>query len=153
VIPVVIGSELLDTLYAIAREAFPEECCGYLRGAAGVATELVQCRNAQADGDHPTHPERTAESGFVISGRELFELARTFSTKHPAAVVYHSHTNGRAYLSTVDRENAIAGGEPAYPVQHLVIGVTAGGVTEAALFAWNPAARGFDEVARFSGRC
>lgn len=113
----------------------------------------MRCRNAQAEGDHPTHPERGAETGFVIAGRELFELARAFSTENPPVIVCHSHTNGRAYFSDVDRVNARAGDGPAYPVQHLVIGVTAQGVTEVAQFAWDEDAGDFVEVARWDARC
>jgi len=148
-----IPDDLLASIGAHAREAFPRECCGYLRGAEGVVNKVVRCRNAQANGDHPTHPERGAETGFVITGSELFEFARAFSSERPPLVVYHSHTNGRAYFSEVDRVNAMAGAEPAYPVQHLVVGVTADGVREHAIFAWNAATGGFDEVARFPARC
>lgn len=144
---------LLDAIYAHAREAFPAECCGYLRGTEESLDEIVRCRNAQPDGEHPTHPERGAEIGFVIAGRELFELARTLHTDRPARVVYHSHTNGRAYLSAVDRQNAMVDGRPTYPVQHLVVGVTAEGVTEVATYAYSDEDRDFVEVARFQARC
>lgn len=125
-----------------ATAEFPHECCGYIRGADGLADEVVRCRNAQADGEHPTHPERGPETGFVIAGRELFEFARAFRTDRPPLVVYHSHPNGGAYLSGVDRENL------AYPVHSLVVGITAAGVTELALFTPDGT-----EVARFSPRC
>jgi proteasome lid subunit RPN8/RPN11 len=85
-------------------------------------------------------------------------FARSFDTDRPARVVYHSHTNGRAYFSTVDRRMADG---PAYPVQHIVIGVgvTAGArpasdrapaITEVAQFAWSEAARDHVEVARWA---
>ena len=109
------------------------------------------------DGAHPIVPARGADTGFVIEGAELFQLARSFDGDRPARVVYHSHTNGRAYFSTVDR--AIAAG-PAYPVQQLVIGVTlpasaAHGasrpaITEVAQFAWSEAAQEHVEIARWS---
>lgn len=152
---VCIPEELRAALCAHAREAFPAECCGYLRGAraGGTATEIVRCRNAQADGDHPTHPERSAESGFVIAGRELFEFARSLQTDCPPLVVYHSHTNGRAYFSAIDCDNAAPGGSPAYPVQHAVVGVTTEGPTDLAMFAWSEEDRAFVEVARFDARC
>jgi proteasome lid subunit RPN8/RPN11 len=128
-----ISAVLRDQIYAHARRCFPAECCGYLRGAAGV-DEVVECRNAQLDRDHPTEPDRGADTGFVIAGAELLAFARTFDSPRPARVVYHSHTNGRAYFSNVDREVATAHGEPAYPVQHVVVGLTVEGVVEAAQF-------------------
>jgi proteasome lid subunit RPN8/RPN11 len=115
---IAIPAPLLDEIYAHARAAFPAECCGYVRDH-----DIVRCHNAE-----PNAPDR----GFVIDGRELFDFARSFESEHPARVVYHSHPNGRAYFSETDRAMAIAA---AYPVQHLVVGVTADGVTEAAQFA------------------
>ncbi len=127
-----------------ARAEFPAECCGYLLGDP--VDTAVACRNAQLDGDHPTAPDRGADTGFVIAGAELFAFARSFDGPRPARVVYHSHTNGRAYFSHVDREVARLAG---YPVEHLVVGVTSQGVTEAAQFAWSADAADFIELARW----
>jgi proteasome lid subunit RPN8/RPN11 len=151
VTPIAIPAELRAAIYAHARAAFPAECCGYLVGAAaGAVDAVVACRNAQADGGHPSAPERSAETGFVIAGDELFRFARGFDSASPPRVIYHSHSNGRAYFSSVDR--AMADG-PAYPVQHVVIGVAqAAGrpeVTEVAQFAWSQTARDHVEIARW----
>lgn len=126
---ITIPAPVLARIYQHAREAFPDECCGYLVGARDVE-DVVPCRNAQGDGS--TSPERGADRGFVISGRELFDFARSFDTGRPACIVYHSHTNGRAYFSETDRVMAVSA---RYPVQHLVVGVTADAITEAAQFA------------------
>lgn len=115
---IAIPPPMLDEIYAHARAAFPAECCGYVTDDV-----VVRCHNAET-----VAPDR----GFVIDGRELFDFARSFASDRPARVVYHSHPNGRAYFSETDRAMAITA---AYPVQHLVVGVTAGGVTEAAQFA------------------
>jgi proteasome lid subunit RPN8/RPN11 len=144
---VAIPEDLLAAIYAQAIAAFPDECCGYLVGAsADAVSAVVACRNAQIDGAHPIAPERGADTGFVIAGAELLRFARSFDTECPARVVYHSHTNGRAYFSTVDRQMAAG---PAYPVQHVVIGVLHGSVHEAAQFAWSAAAGDYIEVARW----
>ena len=107
-IAVRIPDAVLAAVEAHACEAFPHECCGYLRGhqSGNEVDEVVRCRNAQTDGEHPTHPERGAETGFVITGTELFAFAKTFQTDRPAAIVYHSHTNGRAYFSAVERSRS-----------------------------------------------
>jgi proteasome lid subunit RPN8/RPN11 len=171
VTPIAIPDEILAAVYAHAIAAFPDECCGYLIGAApGAVDAVVACRNAQAGGDRPLAPElgaRGAETSFAISGHELFQFARSFATDRPARIVYHSHTNGEAYLSTVDRR--IAAG-PAYPVQHIVVGVTAPAiepspsvtrgphpaidpspsVTQVAQFAWSDAEHDYVEVARWA---
>jgi len=155
--PLAIPLPLLEQIYAHARRCFPAECCGYLAGANGVDT-IVECRNAQLDGDHPTQPARGADTGFVIAGAELIAFAKSFDTARPARVVYHSHTNGRAYFSAVDRDIAIsrameettnAAVWPTYPVQHLVVGVTELGIVETAQFAWDGSARDYVEVARW----
>lgn len=149
--PIAIPPYVLATIYEHARAAFPDECCGYLVGPRGAAVVdgAVLCRNAQRDGEHPTVPDRDADTGFVIGGRELLAFARSLDGDRPARVVYHSHTNGRAYFSAVDREVAASPSGPHYPVQHLVVGVTADGPTEAAQFAWSDEAREFVEVARW----
>ena len=143
-----IAPALLAAVYAEARRAFPHECCGWLTDDA-----IRPCVNAQASGEHPTAPERGAETAYVIGGAELLELARGFDGPRPARVIYHSHPNGRAYFSSTDREVATSpwGDGPAYPVQHLVVGVDATRVVEAALFAWSDDAAGWVEVARLPG--
>ncbi|MDB4957641.1 MAG: hypothetical protein JWO36_5210 [Myxococcales bacterium] len=139
-------------IYEHARAAFPAECCGYLvseRDRPDHGHRVIRCTNAQASGMNPAAPDRSKETGFVIAGTELFAFAKSFDGPSPARVVYHSHTNGRAYFSEVDRAVAIAAGRPTYPVEHLVVGLTAGGVTEAAQFAWSDEAGEFVEVARW----
>ena len=149
--PIAIPDDVLAAVYAHAIAAFPDECCGYLIGAVpGAVDAAVACRNAQADGGHPLAPElgaRGPDTGFVIEGHELLRFARSFDTERPARVVYHSHTNGRAYFSTVDRRMAAG---PAYPVQHVVVGVAARAVTQVAQFAWSDAAQDYVEIARWT---
>lgn len=142
--PVVIAPRLLAAIAAHARATSPRECCGYLIGERGAnaVDELVACHNAT-----------DAPDEYAIDGRELLAFATSFASSRPARVVYHSHTNGRAYFSARDRAYALAGGDrPAYPVQHLVVGLTASACTEAALFAWDASEAGFVEIARFSAQ-
>jgi proteasome lid subunit RPN8/RPN11 len=137
-----LAPELLAEIYAHARAAFPAECCGYV-----IDDRVVRCTNAQDTGANPIAPERGADTGFVIAGRDLYDFARAFAAPAPPRVVYHSHTNGRAYFSDVDRAASTTEAGPTYPVQHLVIGVTSEGITECAQFAWDGGA--FVEVARW----
>ena len=156
---IAISEELLAQLYAHARVAFPAECCGYLVGPRGAdrAVAVMACTNAQPGAGHrtpssvgPEASQRTPETGFSIAGRELFELVRSLDGPRPARVVYHSHTNGRAYFSELDHAFASADGRPVYPVQHLVIGVVATGVTEIAQFGWSDALNRHVELARWN---
>jgi proteasome lid subunit RPN8/RPN11 len=89
----------------------------------------------------------------VFAGEDLIELNRSLDKNEPALIIYHSHPNGRAYLSETDRSVATSpwGDGPAYPVQQLVVGIHAEKVVESALFAWSDEENGFVEVARFEG--
>ena len=149
-----IPSALLEEVYREARRAFPAECCGWLVGPReGAVSQVRPCANQQASGEHPTAPERGAETAYLIAGDDLYAFARSLDGERPARVIYHSHPNGRAYLSATDIAVAMSpwGEGPAYPVQQLVVGVDRAAVREAALFAWSEAQRGFVEVARFAG--
>ena len=153
--PVSIPRGVLDTVFLEARRAFPAECCGWLTGPRGEdgITGIRPCNNAQAEGDHPTTPGRTAETAYVIAGDDLLAFARAFDGPEPPRVIYHSHPNGRAYFSKTDQEVATSpwGDGPAYPVQQLIVGIDGERVVEAALFAWSDADGGFVEVARLPG--
>ena len=153
--PVEIGADILEEIYREARISFPAECCGWLAGAGdGARVSLVRsCINDQASGNHPTVAERTSEAAYVLSGEDLLALNRSFDTEEPALVIYHSHPNGRAYLSETDRQVATSpwGDEPAYPVQQVVIGIDEHRVVEAAHFAWSEEESGFVEIARYAG--
>ncbi len=136
-----IPPALREAMAAHARAAFPAECCGYLTGprdAHGVDA-IVACANLA----------REAERAYEIGGRELLALVRGLAGATPARAIYHSHTNGRAYFSARDAAIAASDGQPIYPVDHVVLGVTADGGVEAARFAWSMTARAYVEVERW----
>jgi len=154
--PVAIPIPLLRSVYREARRAFPGECCGWLSGpraSPGIVDRARPCTNAQERGQHPTRPDRTVETAYVLSTTDLLALNHSFDGDEPARVIYHSHPNGRAYFSATDREVALSpwSDGPAYPVQHLVVGIDARRVNAAALFAWSAAEKRFVEVARYAG--
>ena len=153
--PLDIPRNILEQIYRQAREVFPEECCGWLAGPLdGQGVTIVRaCDNVQAAGNHPIAADRTAETAYVFKAEDLLELSRSLDTDTPARIIYHSHPNGMAYLSETDRYVATSpwGGEPAYPVQQLVIGIDNTTVREAALFAWSEEEDGFVQIARFDG--
>ena len=153
--PLQIPAEIMHDVFRQARASFPAECCGWLNGPAD-GTSVSGIRpvvNDQASGNHPTVAERTAESAYVFSTQDLLELNNSLDTATPARIIYHSHPNGRAYLSETDRTVATSpwGDGPAYPVQQLVVGIDGDRVVEAALFVWDDDASGFVEIARFEG--
>ena len=83
----------------------------------------------------------------------MLALNNSLDSEAPARIIYHSHPNGRAYLSDTDRTVATSpwGDGPAYPVQQLVVGIDDQRVVEAALFAWDDASQGFVELERYAG--
>ena len=150
-----IPPDVLADMYRDARGAFPAECCGWLSGSmdGGEVTVVRACENAQASGTHTTEAHRGAETAYVITGADLLSLNHTLESEMPARIIFHSHPNGRAYLSPTDREVATSpwGDGPAYPVQQLVVGIDDRRVVEAALFAWSDDEGGFVQIASFEG--
>jgi proteasome lid subunit RPN8/RPN11 len=155
VTPIVIPTAIMKQLFAEARRAYPDECCGWLTGPAGgpAVDSIRPCENAQDSGEHPIAADRSARAAYVIAGDDLLAFNRGFQEPSPPRIIYHSHPNGRAYFSATDQEVARSpwGDGPAYDVQQLVVGIDAERVTEAALFAWSDAAGAFVEIARYPG--
>ena len=153
--PLEIPAQILSEVYREARRAFPFECCGWLSGPADSPEVNVvrSCENAQDSGTHPTQAARGAETAYVITGDDLLSLNLSLDSETPAKVIFHSHPNGRAYLSPTDREVASSpwGDGPAYPVQQLVVGITDTRVEEALLFAWSDEEEGFVQIASYQG--
>ena len=150
-----IHDDILAEIYLHAREEFPNECCGWLTGPreSDSVAKVRRAVNAYRPSAHPTAPDRTAETAYVIDGADLLELNNTMDDPEPPLVIYHSHPNGRAYFSDTDRKVATDpwGDGPVYPVRQLVVGIGADRVVEARLFDWDDTKKGFVEVARFDG--
>ena len=150
-----IPPAILDSIFREARAAYPAECCGWLVGPADSDSidAIRPAANAQASGTHPTEAQRTAETAYVFNTADLLALNHSLDSDTPARIIYHSHPNGRAYLSDTDRTVATSpwGDGSAYPVEQLVVGIDAQRVVEAALFSWDDTSGGFVEVARFPG--
>jgi proteasome lid subunit RPN8/RPN11 len=145
---VVIPADILEAIYRQAREEFPKECCGYLRGT-GASTRLVSCKNRQDQLhalDPSAHP-RTAENAYNIGGKELLDLVRSFDGDDPVTIIYHSHPRVGAYFSEEDVRAAISAG---YPVDYLVIDAQETGIKEAILFRRE--GDGYAELARYPGQ-
>ena len=155
IMPLEIPPEILEDIYREARTAYPTECCGWLFGPRDgtVAASIRRCANDQSANAYISVADRTAETAYNLSGPDLLELNSSLDSETPALMIYHSHPNGRAYFSDTDREVATSpwGGEPAYPVQQLVVGIDSRRVVEAALFAWSDKEEGFVEINRFEG--
>ena len=87
-----IAQELLDRIVDHARREAPNECCGVVSAADGVAHAVRPTRNVVAS------PLR-----FEIDGLELSRLLFEFEDEgRELAAVYHSHVRTEPYPSQTD---------------------------------------------------
>ena len=153
--PVSVPRSFLQEIFTHARESFPDECCGWLTGEKNshTANGVRKAVNTYDRKTHPTATDRTAQTAFVISDKDLLALNQTLEDDIRPLIIYHSHPNGRAYFSETDRNNAVDpwGSGPAYPVQQIVIGINNDQIVEAKQFAWDTESEDFVEVATFEG--
>lgn len=90
----------LEGLRRRAREAAPDEVCGFLLGARDQVAELIEAPN--------THPEPSR--GYRIHPRDCLAALRKARKENLQVLgVFHSHPEGPANLSTVDRREAHPG--------------------------------------------
>jgi proteasome lid subunit RPN8/RPN11 len=134
--PVEMPPDVLHELYAHAREALPEECCGLVIGGPGARfSRVVRCRNemSRRHSEDPVRFPRDNRSGFWMSevdSQRALEEAEAGGQRVTA--VYHSHVDVDAYLSELDLEYAEPGVFP--DAAQLVIAVSEGGVKRVAIF-------------------
>ncbi len=107
-----IGNDVVLTLsedYVIemithAKEDAPNECCGIIAGADGIAHKLYRANNAEAS------PYR-----YSVDPQDLLRIYRDLdSNGWDVLVIYHSHTQTAAYPSPTDVR--LAAWEDAYYV-------------------------------------
>jgi len=124
----------LAELFSHAEAQYPEECCGFVLsdGAVRAATNI---QNDLHRADPHRYP-RDARRGYTMSIDDVRFLERSFATRTPAAVIYHSHPDVGAYFSDEDRDKALFAGAPVYPVSYLVIDVRDGRALGAVLFSF-----------------
>jgi proteasome lid subunit RPN8/RPN11 len=148
-----ITPEALAALYAHARREYPRECCGIVFGPKGEARadRAKVCRNIQDDlhAQDPVAHTRDARTAYNLEAAEIFALQKSLRGDAPAKIVYHSHVEVGAYFSDTDQAAAQFDGEPAYPVEYVVIDVAQAGVRGAAQFAWDDEARKYVEIGRY----
>ncbi len=125
----------IEALREAAAAAYPDECCGLLVGegaAALTVTEVIPVLNVA----------ETPERAFAIDPQKQFDVLRaTRGTDRRVIGHYHSHPNGHAIPSA--RDLAMAHDPAAVWV---VVGITAGGVSEMRAFVCPAGAPAFVEV-------
>lgn len=135
-----LPAALLAEMRAHGRAAYPEECCGFLIGAApereaeGERTiEALERAGNQFDGERRRR--------FLIRPEELRELEHRLEGTGRAVVgFYHSHPDHPARPSQFDQEHAW----PWY--SYVVVAVTASDTPAVAAFELEPESATFREV-------
>jgi proteasome lid subunit RPN8/RPN11 len=155
-----IPLQVLQTIYAHARETYPEECCGFLIGPrdTAVVDAARPCVNEQ-NRYHALDPERfprTAREAYYLGGKDLRFLVESISSLRPVKIIYHSHPDVGAYFSAEDTRAALgrepdATADPLYPVDHIVIDAQADHIAGAKMFRWHPTQRLFVQIDEYAG--
>lgn len=145
--PALLHVELLNGIFAHARECYPDECCGILLGPrGGKAVTQVRCTNVQDLRHSAGESELDAGHGFWIDERELLPALQQAQAKgHDLLIVYHSHVDTEAYFSREDLRGALGpDGTPLWPgVAQVVLSVQQGEIRSVGLFEWDAQTGGF----------
>jgi adenylyltransferase/sulfurtransferase len=139
-----------DRIRTQAETEYPAECCGavLVRDGARPDRLVLPCRNVQNElhAKDPVRYPRDARTAYFIDTKDLLAIGRREAEGYRVAVIYHSHIDVGAYFSPTDKQNALIGGEPAYPdTAYVVLSVLEGKVVDARAFVWNGAERDFVE--------
>lgn len=146
----VLTREALAAIYAHARAEYPYECCGLVAGprgesAADVVTTCVNIQNQLHAQDPKAHP-RDASTAYQLEPKVLIAMEKGLRGPQPTKLIYHSHVNVGAYFSATDQAVAQFDGEPAFPVEYVVVDVQASGCRGAKQFAWDDASKSYIEI-------
>src|SRR5262245_40779366 len=150
----ILSGEALDVIYAHARRDYPNECCGIVYGPRSqpVANRVICCKNIQnrMHADDPARYLRDARRAYCLDERDMVALQKSLRGDTPAKIVYHSHVEVGAYFSVADQEGALFDGEPAYPIEYVVVDIRAVGTSTAKQFAWDAEQRIYIEVRAYT---
>ena len=136
--PAVLPNSVLNEIFAHAREADPEECCGLVTGDDEERhRHVVRCRNDMTlwhQRDAATYP-RDGSQGFYMNEQDYLRADdEATARRERVTCVYHSHIECGAFFSEMDQDFA---SQPLFPfpdADHIVVAVIGGSVVEHALF-------------------
>lgn len=151
----VLSREALAVIYDHARRDYPKECCGIVYGprGQGTADRATPCENIQ-DRLHAEDPQRfsrDARTAYNLEARDIFALQKSLRGDTPAQIVYHSHVEVGSYFSDTDQAAALFDGEPAYPVEYVVVDIQADGPRGAKQFCFDPDQKKYVEIGDYPG--
>lgn len=143
----------LEAIYAHARRDYPKECCGIVYGPReqAIADQATPCENIQ-DRLHAEDPQqftRDARTAYNLDARDIFALQKSLRGATPAKIVYHSHVDVGSYFSDTDQAAAQFDGEPAYPVEYVVVDIRSDGARGCKQFAWDVGQKKYVEVGAY----
>jgi proteasome lid subunit RPN8/RPN11 len=145
--PVVIPAPILNEVFAHAREAEPEECCGLITGDAFARhRHVVRCRNdmTQHHRRDPAAYPRDGTQGFYMNEQDYVRAEDEAEARgERVTCVYHSHVDCGPYFSETDQEFAE---QPLFPfpeADHLVVSVVGGKIVDQALYRREPGGAAF----------
>ena len=93
-----IPTALYEEIIAHCRSRFPKEACGILAGHDGAVAQVYPMTNVE---DSPI--------GYAMDPKEQLHIEKQMRQRQQRMVgVYHSHTAGAAYPSSVDVRLAIS---------------------------------------------
>ena len=132
-----------------SREAYPEECCGFVLVAE--ENETVRRMTNVQDRMHGLDPatfHRGARMAYFMDPKELLAVHREVEGgKWSVKAVYHSHPDHDALFSPEDKRLALFDEEPSYPEWvHVVVSIYGREVGAMRAFEWDDEVRDFVEV-------
>jgi adenylyltransferase/sulfurtransferase len=159
-----LTKEQVEQMYAHAKAAYPEECCGVIVGPPPADLDrngheemrLLPLRNVQNE-YHERDPEsypRTARRAYLI---DPFEMERILQEARENGEVlrgiFHSHPDEGAYFSQEDKDAAVPFGDvPSFPdAKHIVLSVRDQEVQGYKVFRWAAETKDFIEGDLFIG--
>jgi proteasome lid subunit RPN8/RPN11 len=150
--PEVIPARILHDVFAHAREADPEECCGLITGDATQRyRQAVRCRNDMTlhhRRDPAAYP-RDGREGFFMNEQDYRLAVEAAEARCWRVIcVYHSHVGCGAWFSELDQEFAEQEFFPFPEASHLVVSVMGGKVVDQALFQREAAGAGSSFIGR-----
>lgn len=105
-----ISQQMIDEMIAHAQADLPNECCGMIGGADGVAKTLYKARNEFAT---PYSYKIDSDDQYRITEKEMRERGEDL------LAIYHSHTRSAAHPSQTDLNEAANWPEPVYLIVSL----------------------------------
>ncbi|MDQ3034658.1 MAG: Mov34/MPN/PAD-1 family protein [Myxococcota bacterium] len=148
-----IRREVLDAIYAHAKEQYPSECCGFAIGPGSEPALIDEAAREvnEADKYHRLDPERFPRTSTTYFKIHELRAAKAFergeASGRPIKVIYHSHCDAGSYFSAEDAATFASGGQLMWPCAFLVVSVLEGEPKTHQLWIHVPGTDGFREAA------